>query len=73
MNLQPFIPLVSDDEIERAAELAAKHARERAQLAGQQENERRKLQQQQQHELQALNAAPAPAAVPVAVEAAPAS
>lgn len=53
--------LITPDEIRRAADMAAAHARERAELAGRQENERRELAAKHEREARALQQ-PAPAA-----------
>ncbi len=47
-------PQIAEMEIERAADLAAKHARERTVLGGKQENERRELQRRQLEEIRQL-------------------
>lgn len=53
--------LLSPDDIKRAADLAAKHARERAELAGRQENERRELAARQEAETRAFSRPAQPA------------
>lgn len=53
--------VIPESEIERAADLAAKHARERALLEGKHENERRELQRRHQEEAQAIMKPPAEA------------
>lgn len=55
--------LVAEAEIERIADLSAKHARERTLMAGRHENERRELARMHQQELQAASS-PRPPAPP---------
>jgi len=59
--------LVADAEIERMADLAAKHAREKTLMAGRHENERRELARLHQLELQAATS-PRPAVAVAAPE-----
>jgi len=57
--------LVAESEIERMADLAAKHARERTLMAGRHENERRELAKLHQLEMVAASQPQsAPAVVP---------
>jgi hypothetical protein len=55
--------LLSPDDIKRAADVAARQARERTELAGQQENERRQMMER--HRLENEAQAPDPAAAPL--------
>jgi hypothetical protein len=68
MKTTDFV-LVADAEIERMADLAAKHARERTLMAGRHENERRELARMHQQELQAASS-PRPPATPAPEDAA---
>lgn len=56
--------LLTPDDIKRAADLAAQHARERAELAGRHENERRELAMRQEVEMRTGIAESAPVPAP---------